>query len=236
MQPKTSTAAASKKPRGKAQAALSSPDKVVAAINRGIMTRRYGPGHRLIEADLTASLNVSRTTIREALKQLAVQGLVRINPHRGAEIRPLSRLEAENLMQVLEVLCGLAARLAAARIHEHDDKRQRFVRAAEALSAEPADLTNDQFLAARGVYYEVMFAIAQNPELSRLMPVAQIHLFRNQLQRYLKPRDMVDMRKEYRKISDAILSGNADLAETRMRRHMKRTIDRIDAIDTEAFL
>lgn len=235
MKTKNPTVAAAPTKRAATQAKPSSPDRVVAAINRGIMTRRYGPGHRLIEADLAASLGVSRSTIREALKQLAIQGVVRINPHRGAEIRPLGRPEAENLVQVLEVLCGLAARLAAERIHDHGE-RQRFQKAAEALSTDAGDAGNDQFLAARGVYYEIMFSIAQNPELSRLMPVSQIHLFRSQFQRYLKSRDIADMRKEYREISDAILAGNADSAETRMRRHMRRTINRLDTIDTEAFL
>lgn len=215
-----------------AKTALSSPDKVVKAINRGIMTRRYGPGHRLVEADLAASLNVSRSTIREAFKQLSVQGVVRISPHRGAEIRPLSRAEAENLVQVLEVLCGLAARLAAERINESDE-RKRFTAVADALSTE---MGYDQFLAARGVYYGVMFAMARNPELNRLMPESQIHLFRSQFQSYLKPRDLMDMRKEYREISDAILAGNADSAETRMRRHMRRTIERLDSIDADAFV
>ena len=236
MQTVTSTTVTPQK-RSKANTEPSSPDKVVEAINRGIMMRRYGPGHRLIEADLAVSLSVSRSTIREALKQLAVQGVVRINPHRGAEIRPLSRLEAENLVQVLEVLCGLAARLAAEHINDSSEDRERFILAADALSGDEASLmSNDQFVAARRAYYVAMFAIAQNPELDRLMPVPQIHLFRSQFQSYLKPRDIADMRREYRDISDAILASKVDPAETRMRQHMRRTIDRLDTIDADAFI
>ena len=50
---------------------VSSPDKVVDAINKGILARRFGVGHRLVEADLANSLNVSRGTVREALKKLS---------------------------------------------------------------------------------------------------------------------------------------------------------------------
>jgi DNA-binding GntR family transcriptional regulator len=213
---------------------ISSPDKVVDAINRGIMSRRYGPGHRLVEADLAGNLNVSRGTIREALKKLAAQGVVRLIPHRGAAIRPLSRDEAVNLLQVLEVLCGLAARLAAEKI-DAGDARRRFAAAADLLSPAAMQISPEQFLANRGHYYMVMFEIAGNVELDRLMPISQIHLFRSQFQQYLGPRDLSDMQKEYREISEAVLAGHAAAAESRMRKHMRRTLDRIEAAGDDAF-
>ena len=63
---------------------LSSPDQVVAALIRGLQAGRYVPGQRLIEADLTKELKVSRGPVREALKRLAAEGLVSLIPHRGA--------------------------------------------------------------------------------------------------------------------------------------------------------
>lgn len=213
---------------------VSSPDKVVEAINRGIMSRRYGPGHRLVEADLASSLSVSRGTIREALKKLAAQGVVRLIPHRGAAIRPLSRDEAVKLLQVLEVLCGLAARLAAENIDE-GDARRRFAAAAELLSPTTMQLSPEQFLANRGHYYVAMFDIADNAELNRLMPISQIHLFRSQFQQYLGLRDLSAMQKEYREISEAVLAGHGAVAEARMRKHMRRTLDRIEEVGDNAF-
>ena len=49
-------------------------------------------------------------------------GVVELIPHRGALIRALTRSDAEDLLQVLEVLCGLAARLAAVRIGMGDNR------------------------------------------------------------------------------------------------------------------
>ena len=213
---------------------ISSPDKVVEAINKGILTRRFGAGHRLVEADLANSLNVSRGTVREALKKLAAQGVVRLSPHRGAAIRPLSRLEAEKLVVVLEVLCGLAARLAAANISVSKG-RERFRAVSEALVSSALTMGSDQFLANRAHYYAVILDIADNPELNRLMPVPQIHLFRSQFQSYLRPKDITEMRKEYCDISAAILLGNEAQAETRMRKHMKKTLDRLVLTGEEAF-
>ena len=103
-----SLATADPAPRG-----LSSPDTIVNEILRGLYSGRYVPGQRLIEADLTREYKVSRGSIREALKRLAAEGVVSLNLHRGAYIRLLSRSEVRELLAVIEVLTGLAARLAA---------------------------------------------------------------------------------------------------------------------------
>ena len=214
--------------------AVSSPDKVVDAISKGILARRFGVGHRLVEADLANSLNVSRGTVREALKKLAAQGVVRLSPHRGASIRPLSRREAEHLVVVLEVLCGLAARLAAQNIGLNK-ARERFKAVADLLNDSHSESGPEQFLAHRANYYGVILALADNAELNRQMPVSQIHLFRSQFQSYLRPKDIRDMQKEYVAVSEAILEGNAAVAETRMRKHMLKTLDRMVAMTEEAF-
>lgn len=213
---------------------ISSPDKVVAAINKGIMTRRFGPGHRLVEADLASHLNVSRGTVREALKKLAAQGVVTLSPHRGAAIRPFNRQEAEKLVVVLEVLCGLAARLAAANINE-GNARSRFQAVSEPFTRQVSDSGSEEFLANRSRYYAAMFDIAGNSELNRLMPVPQIHLFRSQFQAFLRPKDIADMKKEYAEIGEAILAGNGALAESRMRKHQQKALDRLAVIGADAF-
>src|SRR5207253_5873840 len=80
------------------------------------------PGASLDETEIARRFNVSRTPVREALRQLAVSGLVEARPHRGAVVaRPsLDRLTAMfEAMAELEALCaGLAAeRMAAAERH-----------------------------------------------------------------------------------------------------------------------
>ena len=221
-------------PNSKASREMSSPDKVVEAISRGILARRFCAGHRLVEADLANSLNVSRGTVREALKKLAAQGVVRLSPHRGAAIRPLGRREAEELVLVLEVLCGLAGRLAAQNIAQ-GKARERFKAASDLLTGTSSEIGAEQFLVNRANYYAVMLGIADNAELNRLMPVPQIHLFRSQFQSFLRPKDIRDMQKEYREVGTAILEGNAAVAETRMRKHMRKTLDRLVVIGEEAF-
>jgi len=61
-------------------ASTSTPDRVAAAITRGVLMRRFTAGQRLIEAELTRSLQVSRGTIREAVRILAASGVVELTP------------------------------------------------------------------------------------------------------------------------------------------------------------
>lgn len=85
-------------------------------IEDAILTGTYAPGHRLDEASLANRFNVSRTPVREALRQLSAGGLVDHRPNRGAIVSapdPLRLIEMFEVMAELEALCGrLAARRA----------------------------------------------------------------------------------------------------------------------------
>ncbi len=74
---------------------------------------RLGPGDRLRETDLAARLGVSRTPVREAIRQLEADGLVVHVPRQGASVRSLDYAEVMELYEMRAMLEGMAARLAA---------------------------------------------------------------------------------------------------------------------------
>ena len=86
------------------------------SLRIAILSGKYLPGDRLIEAELTSELEVGRGPVREALRRLESEGLVSIEPHRGAAVRHVSRKFIKNMFEIREVLEGLAARLAAKRM------------------------------------------------------------------------------------------------------------------------
>src|SRR6266540_6813943 len=86
------------------------------AIANGI----YMPNQRLIEAEVTQALGVSRTTLRAALLRLHHEGLVEVEVNRGARVRAFSLEEAAAILEVREVLEGLAAALAAEKATPQD--------------------------------------------------------------------------------------------------------------------
>ena len=223
------TAAAAKAVKASAPIAAqhprSTPDRVADAISKGILMRRFTVGQRLVEADLTRDLGVSRSTVREALRILASSGVVDLTPHRGAVIRSLDSEDAASLLGVLEVLTGLAARLAAANI-QIGNNAKRFEAAAQKLIEANTPEALDRVLDERANYYKVMFDIANSGELNRVLPQARAHLFRAQFYHSLTTTDLRSMVAEYRAITEAILEGDQAKAEARTRKHLQKTGER----------
>ncbi len=91
--------------------------RVAEELRRAILAGRRQPGERLVEDRLSEELGVSRVPIREALRALAAEGLVVVQPRRGATVAELSHEAARDLVEVRATLEGLNARLAA-RHHE----------------------------------------------------------------------------------------------------------------------
>ena len=83
------------------------------ALRTAILNGQYQPGERLVEDRLSLDMGVSRVPIREALRQLATEGLVTMQPRRGASVTEISPTVAADLIEVRATLEGLNARLAA---------------------------------------------------------------------------------------------------------------------------
>jgi DNA-binding GntR family transcriptional regulator len=204
---------------------LSTPERVAEAVTRKLLRREYQVGQRLVEAELTQQMNVSRSTVREALKILASRGVVDIIPHRGAVIHGLTLDDAENLLAVLEVLTGLAARLAAQNI-DKGSNRKNFSAAADALIEPDSSQALERFLDVRAGYYKAMLDVAGSDDLERSMPTWRAHLFRNQFFSSLTRNDVHAMAAEYAKITEAILGGDGGRAEMFARRHIQKSAER----------
>lgn len=85
------------------------------AIQQAILTSRLRPGDRLRERDLAAELGISRTPVREALRQLEADGFVQLRPNAGATVSDMSETSILQLAELRAHLAGFAARLAARR-------------------------------------------------------------------------------------------------------------------------
>src|SRR5579875_664954 len=83
---------------------VSPEDRLRAAIVDGDLL----PNERLVEAELTRRLGVGRSAVRTALARLEHEGLVEIEPHRGARVRVVSLPEAVEIVEARAVLEGLA--------------------------------------------------------------------------------------------------------------------------------
>lgn len=95
---------------------------VTESIRNAIAAGRFKAGERLPERDLCEMTGVSRTLVREALRQLESEGLIEVLPHRGPIVRRLTPEQAEGIYQVRMELEGLASQLFAERANETQRK------------------------------------------------------------------------------------------------------------------
>src|SRR5271156_6163978 len=97
--------------------------QVLDEIRQSIIAGRLEPGSRLVERKLIAMMGVSRTVIREALRQLESEGLVSVVPNKGPIVRELTLGEARDLYSIRAVLEGLAVRLFVESAKDRDIQR-----------------------------------------------------------------------------------------------------------------
>jgi DNA-binding GntR family transcriptional regulator len=198
----------------------SSPDKVAAAITDDLMQRRFVPGQRLVETDLTERFDVSRGTIRTALKKLATEGLVRLVAHRGAYVRSLSTVDMTDLMLVLQYLEPLVYRLVAERIDEGSNRR-KFKSAIDAVLSFEGRSDDSGLLVAQHRLRETLVDIAGNSELKRIMPLTHMYMFSAQVHQARSKRDIEDQIADFKELGAAVLAGDAAAAERLVRRGMR---------------
>ena len=145
--------------------------KVVGEKIRGqILDGKLRPGERLVEDRLSAELGVSRVPVREALRELSAEGLVRIERNRGASVTEVTPAMVAELVEVRALLEGLNARLAAQR-HDPEIVRQlgevlkHGNKAADAGSTEQLARLNAEFvrIVARPDIQEKFIAVGADP-------------------------------------------------------------------------
>lgn len=98
-------------------------DEVSKRIADEIVLGRFEPGTRLEEVMLAAHFKVSRTPIREALKQLAIMGLVDYRPNRGSIVATITPIRLDQMFEAIGELEAACARYAALRMTEEDRHR-----------------------------------------------------------------------------------------------------------------
>ncbi|MDO4517623.1 MAG: GntR family transcriptional regulator, partial [Bacillota bacterium] len=93
-------------------------EMVYEELKMKILTGAIIPGMRMMEIELAEDMGVSRTPIREAIRKLEKEGLVTIEPRRGAYASQISTDDMVEILEVRQDLEGLAAGMAATRMNE----------------------------------------------------------------------------------------------------------------------
>ncbi len=140
---------------------------VVESIRNAIATGRFSAGERLTEKGLCEMVGVSRTLVREALRQLESEGLIDVLPHRGPVVARVSVVQAEQIYQVRRELEGLAAELFALNATEAQQNELR--KALKDLKSGMASGDAAVRLAAKNEFYACLLRGSGNAALAQVL-------------------------------------------------------------------
>lgn len=194
--------------------------KVMETLRERIVDGYYPQGVKLTEQELVKEFGISRPLLREILADLETHGLVEKKPNRGAIVR---RVDSESLLEIMEIremLEGLAARLAARNTRPEDWKDL------EKVFGEPAEqmvknLEFEKFLDLVATLRERIVKGAQSEELTKLIYSLFAKITIVQRRVVILPGRMEQSIKEHRAVIQAIMSGDEDAAERKKRENLR---------------
>ena len=159
---------ASSRPRGTGRR---SPDWLVEALRGDLADGEFSPRERLVEADLVVRYGAARAAVREALIQLASEGLVEREPHRGARVRGMTIAEAIEAAEVRRALESLAVARAAERATPAE--RQGILALARSLADAAAADDTPTYLTLNAQFHRSIHAMARHTTAQAIL--AQLH-------------------------------------------------------------
>lgn len=191
---------------------------VVRHLSAEIVSGRLPPGARLEEKVLADRFELSRTPVREALRELAAVGLIDIRPHRGAVV---TRVSPERILEKFEFMAeleGLSAGFAACRMN----RAERM--ALEELHLEGAHLVargdREAYRAHNIAFHEALYAGARNASLRETTQALRRSIAAFRAAQFDLPERIADSQVEHGQIVAAILAADAETAGALTRRHI----------------
>ena len=205
------------------------PERIAGALRRAIVDSVLAPGARLQEQDLAKRLGVSRVPLREAFRVLAGEGLVVIQPHRGAVVSKRSDGELGELFAVRAMFESAAARLLAeSRPQPALDTLGAMITDMKA-AVRAGKLAEYSRLAAR--FHDLTVGECGNSLLARLYDQIRTNLRRYQALMGDLPGSPAKSIREHERILAAIQVGDADAAAKAAQMHVGELVRRFKQED-----
>lgn len=191
-----------------------------ASIKRLLLDRivngEYGPGERIVESRLAKELQISQSPVREALRDLAVIGLIDIESRRGARVRRPTAKELRDVSEVRSEIDALAARLAAPRLSDTALKRLREAHQDMTKCLEAKDYGG--MTEADAEFHRIIAYESGNEAIERVF--SQLEPFARTYITLTSPNvELGGILREHGGILDALAAKDANLAAERARAH-----------------
>lgn len=195
-------------------------ERAYERIRARIFSGKFPPGFQLKEEQLAELLDVSRTPIRQAIRQLADQGLVTIRSNHRAYVAEVTEAQFEELFDLLSFLEGYSAGLAATRITAEEIQQLRNLCDQLEHTVKERPRAFREFLDLNDAFHRGIHRAAGNEQLydliSRIIEFPHnLYVKFGQINEEHNPTSVI----QHRAILDALASGDRDFAALQMRIH-----------------
>ena len=192
---------------------------VYLELKHKILTGEIASQTRLMEIDLAEKMNVSRTPIREAIKRLADDGLVKVEPRRGAYVANISIKDMLDVFEVREDMEGFTAYLATQRIT--DEQKEELRKIAEAYEEATRNNDKETVIVLDEAFHNFIVGCCNNETLKELVQYVQELSLRFRYLYYEEFSLYEATAEQHNRILATITAGDADLARKEADTHVK---------------
>jgi DNA-binding GntR family transcriptional regulator len=201
-------------------------ERLAGQISNAILSGEFPPGARLDEQQLAARFGVSRTPVREALRQLATSGLIDLRPRRGALVASVTPEELQTMFAAMAEMEAACARLAALQMKAEERQELRHLQDTMAALVQRGD--PDAYADANQSFHLAIYAGAHNRVLADFTANLRSRLAPFRRAQFRASNRLPKSWDEHSAVVDAILARDASGAHAAMLRHVDLVEDAFD--------
>ena len=193
-------------------------DVVFNTLHQAILKGELKPGERLMEIQLAQRLGVSRTPVREAIRKLELEGLVRMIPRKGAIVAEITIQDLEDVLEVRSALEALAVKDACDHITDEQLRELKLAANEFRHSLDSRDIT--ACANADMKFHEIIYGATNNRRLLQILNNLREQMYRYRME-YLKDKSThKTLLKEHEAIYSALKNHDKEKAGEAIQVHI----------------
>ena len=200
-------------------------ERARSGIREAIASGELKPGDQIVEAAMAARIGVSRSPVREALRQLEQQGLVESVPNKGTYVAALGPADVEEIVLLRGALEGLAARLAADRMGRRDVRALEDIVQRMERHTGPGPHEESAFIEADAEFHSALVRFSGHRRLQRMWSELDPFIWLLTVNREgVRRNERPAMSREHRALLETLASGEPEVAQHAVWAHITRPL------------
>jgi DNA-binding GntR family transcriptional regulator len=203
-------------------------EEIANNLRELIMAGELQKGDKIKEDELCSSMGISKTPLREALRVLSVEGLIRLVPNRGSFVSTPTFEEIREMFGVMSVLEGVCAREAAEKMGEKD--LAILEKLHKKLEENYRRKAQREYIRINNQFHSFVQELAGNRTLNQIVNGLRKKILLYRYQSLNLPERFAQSIQEHRDLLEAFRKKDPKKAETLMRRHLKKQCDALEKL------